>query len=69
MQTTKQSKTNNKPRGFWSENELHRLSDTDGRLILVTIFADRGVSRGQRDGFPTSVNLGFLDWSRYFSFK
>jgi hypothetical protein len=37
--------------------------------ILVPTFADRGVSRGQRGGSPTVVNLGFLDWSRYFSFK
>jgi hypothetical protein len=36
---------------------------------LVQTFADRGVSRGQRDGFPTVVNLRFLDWSSYFSFK
>jgi hypothetical protein len=36
---------------------------------LVPIFADRGVSRGQRGGPPTVVNLSFLDRSRYFSFK
>jgi hypothetical protein len=28
---------------------------------LVPTFADRGVSRGQRGGSPTVVNLGFLD--------
>jgi hypothetical protein len=27
------------------------------------------VSRGQRGGSPTVVNLSFLDWNRYFSFK
>jgi hypothetical protein len=27
----------------------------------VPIFVDRGVSRGQRGGSPTVVNLGFLD--------
>jgi hypothetical protein len=32
-------------------------------------FADIGVSRGQRGGSPTVVNLSFLDRSRYFSFK
>jgi hypothetical protein len=32
-------------------------------------FVDRGVSRGQRGGSPTVVNLSFLDRSRYFSFK
>jgi hypothetical protein len=37
--------------------------------ILVPTFADRGVSRGQRGGSPTVVNLKFLDRSRYFSFK
>jgi hypothetical protein len=36
---------------------------------LVPTFTDRGVSRGQRGGSPTVVNLSFLDRSRYFSFK
>jgi hypothetical protein len=36
---------------------------------LVTTFADGGVSRGQRGGSPTIVNLSFLDRSRYFSFE
>jgi hypothetical protein len=36
---------------------------------LVPTFVDRGVSRGQSDGFPTVVNFSFLDRSRYFSFK
>jgi hypothetical protein len=36
---------------------------------LVSTFADRGVSRGQRGGSPTIVNLSFLDRSHYFSFK
>jgi hypothetical protein len=29
--------------------------------ILVPTFVDRGVSRGQRGGSPTVVNLSFLD--------
>jgi hypothetical protein len=37
--------------------------------ILMSTFVDRGVSRGQRGGSPAVVNLSFLDWSRYFSFK
>jgi hypothetical protein len=32
-------------------------------------FVDRGVSRGQRSGSRTVVNLSLLDRSRYFSFK
>jgi hypothetical protein len=36
---------------------------------LVSTFVDRGVSRGQRGGSPTVVNLSFLDQNRYFSFK
>jgi hypothetical protein len=36
---------------------------------LLPTFADRGVSRGQCGGFPKVINLRFLDWSRYFSFK
>jgi hypothetical protein len=39
------------------------------RQNLVPTFMDRGVSRGQRGGSPTVVNLSFLDRSRYFSFK
>jgi hypothetical protein len=27
------------------------------------------MSRGQREGSPTAVNLSFLDRSRYFSYK
>jgi hypothetical protein len=39
------------------------------RRNLVSTFVDREVSRGQRSGSPTVVNLSFLDLSRYFSFK
>jgi hypothetical protein len=35
----------------------------------VPTFVVRGVSRGQRGGSLTAVNLSFLDRSRYFSFK
>jgi hypothetical protein len=30
---------------------------------------DGGVTLDQRGRSPTVVNLSFLDWSRYFSFK
>jgi hypothetical protein len=36
---------------------------------LVPTFVDRGVSRGQRGGSLTVVNLSFLDRSRYFFFQ
>jgi hypothetical protein len=36
---------------------------------LVSTFVDRGVSRGQRGGSPTVVNLSFIDRNRYFSFQ
>jgi hypothetical protein len=39
------------------------------RRNLVPTFVDRGVSRGQRGGSFTVVNLSFLDRNRYFSFK
>jgi hypothetical protein len=39
------------------------------RRNLVPTFVDRGASRGQRGGSPTDVNLSFLDWRCYFSFK
>jgi hypothetical protein len=35
---------------------------------IIANFVDR-LSRGQRGGFPTAVNLSFLDRSRYFTFK
>jgi hypothetical protein len=37
-----------------------------GWRILVPTFADRGVSRGQRGGNPTAINLSFLDRSCSF---
>jgi hypothetical protein len=39
------------------------------RRNLVPSFVDRRVSRGQRGGSPTAVNLSFLDRSRYFSLQ
>jgi hypothetical protein len=39
------------------------------RRNLVPNFVDRGVSRGQRFGSPTVVNLSILDRSRDLSFK
>jgi hypothetical protein len=39
------------------------------RQNLVPAFVDRGVLCGQRGRSLTVVNLSFLDWSRYFSFK
>jgi hypothetical protein len=39
------------------------------RQSLLPTFADRGVSRGQRGGTHTAVNLRFLDQSRCFFFQ
>jgi hypothetical protein len=39
------------------------------RRNLVPTLVGRGMSRGQRGGSLTVVNLSFLDRSRYFSFK
>jgi hypothetical protein len=36
---------------------------------LVKTFADRGVSRSQRGGSSMAINLRFLGWSHWFSFK
>jgi hypothetical protein len=36
---------------------------------LVPTFVDRGVSRGQRSGSCTVIDLSFLGQSRYFYFK
>jgi hypothetical protein len=45
------------------------LSTATCQRNLVPNFTDRGVSRGQCGGFPTAVNLSFLDRNRSFSFK
>jgi hypothetical protein len=57
-----------------SQNKLTLWSSVCKRTIPterppMPTFVDRGVSRGQRGGSPTVVNLSFLDRSRYFSFK
>jgi hypothetical protein len=44
-------------------------STTTGRRLLVPTFLDRGVSRGQRGGTPTAVDLRFPDRSRYIFFQ
>jgi hypothetical protein len=44
-------------------------STDTGWWILVPTFVDRGVSRGQRGGTPTAVNISFLDQSHYYSSK
>jgi hypothetical protein len=63
---------------FIQKNKLRDLSPqanyTDRstatcRRNLVPTFVDRGVSRGQRGGSRTVVNLNFLDRSRYFIFQ
>jgi hypothetical protein len=51
-----------------STSELYGLSV--GRLSAKSVptFEDKGVSRSQRGGSPTTVIPIFLDWSPYFSF-
>jgi hypothetical protein len=39
------------------------------RRNLMPTFMDRGISRGQRGGYPTVVNKSFIDRNRYFYFK
>jgi hypothetical protein len=39
------------------------------RRNLVQTFTNIGVSRGQRGGSPTVVDVSFLDLSRYFLFQ
>jgi hypothetical protein len=61
---------NKKQQTPWSESASEQYRPSDRRLSakLVPTFADRGVPRGQRDG-SLQPYLGFLDRSRYFSFK
>jgi hypothetical protein len=44
-------------------------STATGWRILVPTVVDSGVSRVQRGGSPTTVNLSFLDRSHYLSFN
>jgi hypothetical protein len=65
--TDKQNKTNSvalSPRANYTD-----WATATCRRILVPTFAYRRVSRGQRGGSRTVVNLRFLNWSHYFSFK
>jgi hypothetical protein len=66
---TNRTKKKNNLRGLQSASELYRLIDRHLSTNLVPTFGDRGMSRGQRGGSPTVVNLSYLDRSRYFSFK
>jgi hypothetical protein len=67
LDTNKKTKTNSvafSPRANytdWATATCQRNS--------VPTFVDGRVSRGQRGRSPTVINLSFLDWSRYFSFK
>jgi hypothetical protein len=61
----KQKKTNSvafSPRANYTD-----CATATCRRKLVPTFVDRGVSRGQRGGSLTVVNLSFLDRSLYFS--
>ena len=52
----------------WSASELYRQSGRRRSPNLVPTFADRGVSRGQRNGSPRPL-ISFLDRSRYFFYS
>jgi hypothetical protein len=49
-------------------NYIDWAAATCGRNLVPT-FVDRGVSRGQRGGSLTVVNLSFLDLIHYFFFQ
>jgi hypothetical protein len=54
------SDTNNQAVVFTPQANYTDLATATGRRILVPTSADRGVSRGQRDGTPTVLNLSFI---------
>ena len=58
--------TNTTPPWLQSASEPYRQSGRRRSAKLVPTFADRGVSRGQRNGTPQPLNLCFLDRGRYF---
>jgi hypothetical protein len=53
--------------GFSVKNSVALANDHRLSAKLVPTFADRGVSRGQRNGSPGRI-LGFLDQSLYYFF-
>jgi hypothetical protein len=59
----------NKLRGVNTQANYTVWATATFRINLVPTYVDRWESRGQRGGFPTAVNLSFIDRSRYFSFK
>jgi hypothetical protein len=63
---------------YWSLKQINSVAlspranytdwaTTTCRLNLLPAFVDRGVSRGQRSGSPTVVNLSFLDPATFLS--
>jgi hypothetical protein len=62
-------KEQNKFRSPQSASELYRLSDGHLSTNLMPTFAYGWVSRGQRGGSPTVVNLSVLDRNHYFFFQ
>jgi hypothetical protein len=58
----------NKLRGLSPQANYTDWATATCRRNLVLTFADRGMSRGQRGGTPTVVNLSFLDRIRYSYF-
>jgi hypothetical protein len=65
---TQNKQTKKELRGFWSASELYDWATVTCREILVSTFADRWVSRRQRGGTPTAVNLTWQE-PLLFSFK
>jgi hypothetical protein len=61
----------NRTKTPWPESasELYRQSDSRLSVKLVSSFADRGVSRGQRGESPTAVISVFYTRVATFSFK
>jgi hypothetical protein len=56
----------------WIKSKTHSVAfspQANWSGKLMPIFADRGVSCGQRGGSPTAVNLSFLNRNRYFFFQ
>jgi hypothetical protein len=62
------NKTNKNSVAISPQANYTEWATATGRRILVPTFVNRAVSRGQRGGNSTVVNLGFLDRSRYFFF-
>jgi hypothetical protein len=65
----KKKKNKQIPWPFFPQVNYTAWATATGRQNLVASFMDRRVLYGQHGGSSTAINLSFLYWRHYFSFK